>query len=68
MPFYDALHYVLSTADGKVKRKSWNDNNYIMRKIDRDKIYIVLHIRDEQFVDFKCDSEILVSEDWVIAE
>lgn len=65
MPFYEALKYILNTANGKVRRKSWENYYYLKREYANSRYFIVLMIHNT-FMPYSPSSEELVSEDWEI--
>ena len=65
MPFYEALKYILNTANGKVRRKSWEKYYYLKREYANSKYFVVLMVHDT-FMPYRPNAEELVSEDWEI--
>ena len=56
MPFYDALKYILTTANGKIRRKTWLDGYYVCRGFEGKILKILLiapHGIDNVF-DYEC--------------
>lgn len=67
MPFYEALKYILSTAQGMVKRKDWDGDYYIKRKYNNGCNEIYLHTPDGDKLYYPKNID-LVSNDWCLVK
>lgn len=69
MPFYDALQYILTTALGKVRRRNWLPNTYIMKGFKNECMGIILVNTSGKKLDYweyTAKPEDMLAIDWCI--
>ena len=70
MPFYTALHYILGTASGKIRRFSWEPGTYVCRGFKNECMGIVLVTTNKDgslnYNTFTAKSEDMLADDWCL--
>lgn len=70
MAFYEALHYVLTTACGRIRRIGWEPGTYVCRGFKNKCMGIVLVTTNKDgslnYDAFTAKSEDMLAKDWCI--